>query len=249
MAPAHDLTNWPYLSYQYNLNKRTEQATSPMRIHDLSLTVSHGMPAFPGEPTAGFVPFATIDRDDCEMWQISLFTQIATHLDAPSHFIPGGRTCEAIELDRCVGPATVVRADGAQELGVEAFEPVLDDLRRTRRALVATGWDARFGADDYFTAYPSMTREAAHLLVEAGVVFLGLDTPSPHTTDFRPLHEALFANEMVIAECLVGVTALSAPEVLLVALPLKLAGLDGSPVRAIAIEGAALAPAQDGDRA
>jgi len=203
------------------------------------------MPAFPGEPTAGFIPFSTIERDDCEMWQISLFTQLATHLDAPSHFVAGGRTVERVELDRCVGPATIVRAPGAKKLGVELFAPVADELRRTRRALVATGWDARFGTEDYFTAYPSMTAEAARFLVDAGVVFLGLDTPSPHRTDFRPLHEALFANEMVVAECLVGVSAIAASEVLVVALPLKLDGLDGSPVRAIAIEDAAFAPRED----
>ncbi|MBS1882645.1 MAG: cyclase family protein [Actinobacteria bacterium] len=218
-----------------------------MQIHDLSLLISHGMPAFPGEPTAGFIPFATIERDDCEMWQLALFTQIATHLDAPSHFMPGGRTVERVELERCVGPATIVRAAGEAELGAEVFRPYMDDLRRTRRALVATGWDARFGEDGYFTEFPSMTVGAAALLVEAGVVFLGLDTPSPHSSEVRLLHEALFVEEMVVAECLVGIVAIAAPEVLLVALPLKLDGLDGSPVRAIAIEG--LDPAACGGEA
>jgi arylformamidase len=213
-----------------------------MQIHDLSMLISHGMPAFPGEPTAGFIPFATIERDDCEMWQLALFTQIASHLDAPSHFMPGGRTIERVELERCVGPATVIRAESEAELGADVFAPYMDDLRRTRRALLATGWDAHFGEDGYFTEFPSMTVAAADLLVEAGVVFLGLDTPSPHTSEFRLLHEALFANEMVVAECLVGTTAIGAPEVLLVALPLKLEGLDGSPVRAIAIEGGSVGP-------
>jgi arylformamidase len=230
------LDKWPYLSYQYTRNALERHIA--MQIHDLSLQISHGMPAFPGEPTAGFIPFATIERDDCEMWQLSLFTQIATHLDAPSHFMPGGRTVERVELERCIGLATIVRAVGEAELDAEVFRPYLDDLRRTRRCLLASGWDARFGEDGYFTEFPSMTVEAAALLVEAGVVFLGLDTPSPHTSEFRLLHEALFVNEMVVAECLVGVAAIAAPEVLLVALPLKLEGLDGSPIRAIAIEDA-----------
>jgi arylformamidase len=207
-----------------------------VRIIDLSLTLRHAMPAFPGEPTAGFIPFTTIDRDDVEMWQLSLFTQIGTHLDAPSHFVRGGRTVDAIALERCIGPATVVDARGAAELDTPLLAARAESLRRTRRALVMTGWDARFGESDYWMAFPSMTEAAADALVELGVVFLGLDTPSPHTSEFRRLHERLFANEMVVAECLVGLTTLEQPEVVVVALPLKLAGLDGSPVRVVAID-------------
>ena len=207
-----------------------------MRIVDLTLTLSHAMPAFPGEPTVGFVPFTTLDRDGVEMSQISLLSQVGTHLDAPSHFVPGGRSVDQIELTRCVGPATVVDARGADALGVEVFADALADLRRTRRALVRTDWSMRFGEPRYWTEFPSMTVEAAEALVAAGVVFLGLDTPSPHVADFRMLHEALFANEMVVAECLTGLAELRQAEVLLIALPLPFRGLDGSPIRAVAID-------------
>jgi arylformamidase len=211
-----------------------------MRIVDLSLRLEHAMPAFPGEPTVGFIPFTTIEGDDVEMWQLSLFTQVGTHLDAPSHFLPGGRTVDAIELQRCLGPATVVdaRSAVADELGAGVFERCATSLRHTRRALVLTGWDARFGEPAYWTEFPSMTPGAADLLVELGVVFLGLDTPSPHRSEFRLLHERLFANEMVVAECLVGLEQLTEPEVVVVALPLPLAGLDGSPVRVVALDAA-----------
>lgn len=207
-----------------------------MRIVDLSLTLSHGMPAFPGEPTVGYVPFTTLDRDDVEMSQISFFSQVGTHLDAPSHFIRDGRTVDKIDLARCLGPATVVDARGHDALDVDAFEPCLADLRRTTRCLVRTDWSTRFGETGYWTAFPSMTVAAADALVEAGVVFLGLDTPSPHVTEFRLLHEALFANEMVVAECLRGLGELQHSEVFLIALPLPFEGLDGSPIRAVAID-------------
>jgi arylformamidase len=207
-----------------------------MRIIDLTLTLSHAMPAFPGEPTVGFVPFATLDRDDVEMSQISFFTQVGTHLDAPSHFLRGGRPVDRIDLARCIGPATVVDARGADRLGLDVLEASLPDLRRTRRALMRTDWSERYGQEGYWTEFPSMTVDAARALVENGVVFLGLDTPSPHVSDFRALHEALFANEMVVAECLTGLAGLQQPEVFLIALPLPFEGLDGSPIRAVAID-------------
>jgi arylformamidase len=207
-----------------------------MRIVNLTLTLSHAMPAFPGEPTVGLTPFTTIERDDVEMWQISLPSQVGTHLDAPAHFIRGGRTVERVDLARCIGSATVVDARGADALDLDVLGPALADLRRTRRALVRTDWSSRFGEDGYWTEFPSMTVEAADALVQAGVVFVGLDTPSPHASDFRTLHEALFVNEMVVAECLTGLAELQHSEVFLIALPLPFQGLDGSPIRAVAID-------------
>jgi transposase-like protein len=74
-----------------------------------------------------------------------------------------------------------------------------------------------------------------------GVVFLGLDTPSPHRTESRHLHETLFLGEMVLAECLVRLGDLRRDEVLLIALPLPLSGLDGSPTRIVAVDAASAA--------
>ena len=189
----------------------------------------------------GSDPFTAVGPDAYDatgFWSRHLGTpeHAGTHLDAPSHFVPGGRSVDQIELTRCVGPATVVDARGADALGVEVFAEALADLRRTRRALVRTDWSMRFGEPRYWTEFPSMTVEAAEALVAAGVVFLGLDTPSPHVADFRMLHEALFANEMVVAECLTGLAELRQAEVLLIALPLPFRGLDGSPIRAVAID-------------
>ncbi|ADB49058.1 cyclase family protein [Conexibacter woesei] len=209
-----------------------------MRLVDLTRTLRHGMLAFPGEPTVGFVPFSSIERDDVEMWQVSLFSQVGTHLDAPSHFLRDGRTIEAVDLARCVGPATVVDARELPtgEIDGEVLAPYADALARTGRALIRTDWDVRAAEREYWTDFPSMTVGAAERLVELGVVFLGLDTPSPHRTEFRLLHEALFVNEMVVAECLVRLAELEHDEVFLMALPLPLEGLDGSPARIVAID-------------
>jgi arylformamidase len=212
---------------------------SALKIVDLTLPIEHAMPAFPGEPTAGFIPFSTIERDDVEMWSLALFTQIGTHIDAPRHFLTDGRAVDKIDLNQCLGPATVIHSRQAARgvIDVETFAPHADSISRTKRVLLDTGWGFQVGSDDYFTAYPSMTVAAADYLVDLGVLFLGLDTPSPHLHEFRLLHEALFRREMVIAECLVCLDEVQEEETFLVALPLKLAGLDGSPARIISVEG------------
>src|SRR5437762_13673272 len=123
------------------------------------MTLDHGMPAFPGEPTVGFIPFTTIKRDGVEMWQISLFSQVGTHLHAPSHFMHAGRTIEAVDLARCVGAATVIDARElpAGEIDQQLLAPYLASLARTRRALVRTDWSLRIGGPGYWTEFPSMT--------------------------------------------------------------------------------------------
>jgi len=210
-----------------------------VELVDLTIPIEHAMPTHPGNPTAGFMPFTTVERDGFEQWSLALFTQIGTHIDAPRHFMQGGRPVDQLELNRCVGPATVVRVEGktGDIIGPDVFAEHRDSIDRTRRVLLHTGWDRYLGAEEYFEQFPSLTVEAAHYLVHRGVLFLGMDTPSPHVTDYRGLHEALFANEMVIAESLVGLGQLRADEVFLIALPLKLTGLDGSPARVVAMDG------------
>ncbi len=208
-----------------------------MRLIDLTLPLVHGMPAFPGEPTVGYLPFTTLERHGVAMTQISLFSQVGTHVDAPSHFMDGGKTIEQVDLRRGIGACVVLDAsehiDG--ELGIDAFAPVLE-RPGIYRVLVRTGWDARRTQEEYWHGYPPVTLEAARALVEAGIVFLGLDTPSPHPTDFRPVHEVLLGKDMLLAECVVGLGRLEQAEVFLMAAPLPFVGLDGSPVRVVAID-------------
>ena len=111
-------------------------------------------------------------------------------------------------------------------------------IRARRRVLVRTGWDARLETPGYWVDYPNLAPDAAEWLTDTGVVFLGLDTPSPHRTESRHLHETLFLGEMVLAECLVRLGELQRDEVLLIALPLPLSGLDGSAARIVAVDAA-----------
>jgi arylformamidase len=215
----------------------TDQDTGNQpRLVDLTVPLVDGMPAFPGEPTIGFTPFTTLDRDDVEMWRIDFFSQLGTHVDAPSHFLRGGRTIDQVDLRKGIGPCLVLdaRSHIGDELGIEAFRPALEV--GASRILVRTGWDARLGEDSYWAEYPAVTLDAAQALVEGGVVFLGLDTPSPHPSDFRPVHEILLGGEILLAECVIGLAELRQAEVFLFAAPLPFVGLDGSPIRLVAID-------------
>jgi arylformamidase len=214
--------------------------SDPSRQHivDLTMPISDGMDAFPGEPTARFTRFSSVDdATGIEMWNVEMFSQLGTHLDAPCHFVPGGAAVDQLDLARCVGPATVVDhpASAGPVIDSRHLQPYEESLRRTRRALVRTGWDAHVGSERYWSGVPEITTAAARYLVEIGVVFLGLDTPTPSFSDLHDVHRTLLGANVVITECLVNLGRLSA-ETWLICLPLPLVGLDGSPVRAIALE-------------
>jgi kynurenine formamidase len=89
----------------------------------------------------------------------------------------------------------------------------------------------------YFQNFPGIEAEAAKWLIRRKVILIGLDLPSVHPTEYKRVHELLFRAGVGVTEGLVNLSRLPRGEVFFVGLPLHLAGLDGSPIRAVAIVG------------
>ncbi len=161
-----------------------------------------------------------------------------THLDAMSHFVEGGRTIEAMPLDWFCGPARVLRLPKAarEEITAEDFARHEAALTPGSRILVATGWEREFGTEKYFTDFPSITQEAARYLASRKLRMIGMDLPTPGR-DYFEIHHILLAPEieMVIVESLANLAELPDGEFTFIGFPLQLAGLDGSPIRAVAV--------------
>jgi D-alanyl-D-alanine dipeptidase/kynurenine formamidase len=181
-----------------------------------------------------------------------------THLDAPVHFAEGRSTADAVELDRLVVPIVVidvakqVAADADYRLTVEdvlAWERVNGAIPRGVAVLLRTDWSVRwpdrkrtFGDDAPGRTdrlhFPAYGKQAAELLVQARkVAALGLDTPSlDHgpSTDF-PAHRVAAAANVPGFENLMNLDRLPPTGAWLVALPMKIAGGSGGPLRAVAL--------------
>ena len=181
-----------------------------------------------------------------------------THLDAPIHFAEGGETADAIGLTRLVVPIVVIdvakqaAADPDHRLTVEdviAWERLYGAIPKGVVVLLRTGWSSRwpdrkayFGNDtpgrtDHLH-FPAYGKEAAELLVNARkVAALGLDTPSlDHgpSTDF-PTHRVAASANVPGFENLTNLDRLPPTGGWLVALPMKIAGGSGGPLRAVAL--------------
>ena len=210
------------------------------RLIDLTRKITHEMPNFPGEPRPGFVHFGDVRDIGFRCTQVLMPTHFGTHTDAYTHFLPGGVPIDRMPLEKYVGPAVVVdvrkRPDGAHvtQRDLEAAWPA---GATAPRVLVNTGWADRVKGPAYFRGFPGIEAEAARWLIRRKVILLGLDLPSVHPREYKRVHEMLFRAGVGVTEGLVNLSRLPRGEVFFVGLPLALARLDGSPIRAVAIVG------------
>ena len=215
-------------------------------IVDLSHPLAPGMPGYPGDPEVAATPVATIAAHGFAVTALRLGTHSGTHVDAPSHAVEGGAAIDAIDPGRLIGPARILRvtAGDGEPIGVAGLEPQLAAWSGERIALVHTGWDAHWGTPRMLR-HPAVSIELADALLGLGVDVLGVDTLSPDLLQYAsgsgaggpaalPAHARWLGAGGLIIENLRGLGEVPGQTCELIALPLRLAGLDGSPVRAVA---------------
>jgi len=201
------------------------------RLIDLTRPLSPATPPWPGDASVRFSFNARIrDGASCNVGQLSLSVHNGTHADAPYHFADDGMTIDQVPLDTYVGPVWVVDAQGCTALTMELFAGL--DLTQATRVLVRTGvWP---DPQAFPTTWPVMDATVSEFLGRAGVKLLGLDAPSVDEMASKdlPNHHALYRAGIAILE---NLALDEAPTGLheLIALPLRLVGADGSPVRAV----------------
>lgn len=208
-----------------------------MKLIDLSHPLRDGQPGFPGDPVLTIAPHYTIAQQRCNVSRIAMGSHQGTHLDALYHFIPDGKRIDEMPLEWFCGPARVLRIPkrARKEITVADFKPFEASLVPGARIIYETGWHRHFGRPDYFTDFPSLTQEAAVYLASRRIRMLGMDTPTPGR-DYYEVHHLLQQKpaEIVIVESLASLDALP-PEFFFIGFPLRFAGGDGSPVRAVAL--------------
>jgi kynurenine formamidase len=181
-----------------------------------------------------------------------------THLDAPIHFSANGATADRVRLEQLVAPAVVIDVTGKTSADpvyrlttddVIAFERRHGRIARGTIVLLRTGWSSRwpnrlayFGdatpGDASKLRFPSYGAEAAALLIrDRGVAALGVDVASIDygpSTDFT-VHRIAAAANVPGLENLTRLDELPPTGALVIALPMKIEGGSGGPLRAIAL--------------
>lgn len=218
---------------------RVLSRSSGPTVIDLSRPLRTGMPVFPGDPEVTLEPGAA-----SAPWQVTklrMGTHSGTHIDAASHFVPGGSTIDAYPLQRFVLPAYVASAETG------ADQPIEWDLLATAlprdlsgvAVLLRTGWDRHWGHAEA-VAHPFLSETAAVELVARGVGLVGTDALNVDATrgGTTHAHAVLLGADVLIVENLTRLSALELGRPCPCAfLPLPVEGGDGSPIRACAFTG------------
>lgn len=209
------------------------------RLLDISRSLSPATPVYPGDPPLRFEPVMQIGADcPCSLTQLVLSTHTGTHLDPPSHFLPGGASLDQLSLERFLGPALVVAVEGNR---VEPGHLEGAHLRGRSLAganvLFRTRDSERPETEPFGEDFASISGEAAALAVSLGVNLVGVDSPSvdPFGSEDFPAHRALLGAGVLILEGLY-LGEVDPGWYTLVAFPLKISGGDGSPLRAVLID-------------
>ncbi len=215
------------------------------RIVDLSHPVDDDTPVYPGDPVARFTPAATLAEDGYNVLHVSMGSQTGTHVDAPYHFLADGPRIDQLPLELFLGPAVVVDVRGKAPHGRIRWAdlaPYADRLGPGRMLVLHTGWDEHWGTDAYFD-HPYLTGDAAERIVAAGVRTVALDALSLDETVVGgepaggfAAHLAVLGAGGVIVENLRNLAAVHTTDPVVSVLPLRFAGADGAPVRAVALE-------------
>jgi len=214
-------------------------------VVDLTLTLREGMTTFPvyWHPLVEISQLGRLHYEKRETRKLVLGTHTGTHMDAPRHFIVGGKTIDELDpslfVGACVllnmtdfGPFTEVsKADMEQRLAG----------RKPERLMLRFDWSDHINSEEYYADHPFLSEECAQYLVDIGVKVLAMDTPMPdnpkngrNSDNDSPNHYILLGKDVILVEYVTNLRALGNVDSFeLFVLPLKIHEGDGAPVRCL----------------
>ncbi len=202
-----------------------------MKIHDISRPIQTGMPVWPGDTPAEIaLTHAKAQGYSANVGRLRLSLHCGTHADAPYHYNEAGLKIDAVPADTYVGPARVVDIRGHATITTSLL--AAHDFAVAPRVLFKS--DAWTDPNVFPSEWPLMSPDVPGWLAARGVRLVGFDVPSVDHLKSKdlPIHHACGAAGIVILENL-DLRAITPGVYELIALPLRIQGGDGSPVRAV----------------
>jgi len=205
-----------------------------MKIYDITVSISPDLPVYPGDPSIQVTHMQSLAAGDvANVSHLNFGTHTGTHVDPPSHFVPGGASLDQLPLDVLIGPARVIDAGDVRMIDAALIERTqLDGVTRvlfkTRNSRL---WQE---ASEFAKDFVYLETEAAVRLVERGVRLVGIDYLSVEKFNFEQptTHLALLRHNVIIIEGL-NLSGVAPGDYELICLPLKIKDGDGGPARVV----------------
>ncbi|MDN5872273.1 MAG: cyclase family protein [Nitrococcus sp.] len=201
---------------------------------DISVPIQDGMVHWPGDPPVRVRQVQAIARgDEANLTQLAMSAHTGTHMDAPIHYLPDAASMDALPFSATIGRARVIAVTTQGTIGPRALESA--GIRAGERLLLKTRNSDRIWSEHAFDPeFTALSLEAARYLASRQIRLLGIDYLSvgPFNGEGAEVHRALLGAGIWIIEGL-NLGAVDPGHYDLVCLPLRIAGADGAPARAL----------------
>ncbi len=205
------------------------------KFYDISVSLGEESIDFPGDTPYHRKMVQTLaGGDDCNLSEITMSAHAGTHMDAPCHFLSGGRTIDQYPVEQCVFEALVVHVQNGVFIGRDELEAV--DVQRGEAILFKTrnSTDGLVIKGVFQENFVYLSEEGAEWCLQKEVGLVGIDyiTIEQHGSKGSPVHRRILGKGIPILE---GVNLRDVREgrYTLYAFPLKIRGGEGAPVRAV----------------
>ena len=203
-----------------------------MKLYDISLTLSPQSIRWVTAQPLELIERKRMSRGDPNN-SSSVHTSVhaGTHVDAPFHFVPNGRTIESLPLETFIGPARVCAIEPRRR--ITATDVAKAELQGESRVLFKTRNSNLLKKGVYDPGFAPFSVDGADALVKLGVKLVGLDYLSAAAADEQvPVHRAFLDHGVILLEG-IDLSDVPAGRYELFCPPVKLAGSDGAPCRAV----------------
>ena len=207
---------------------------------DLTYPIEEGMLTFHAHwhPKVSIEQLGKIEIEGRESRKILFGTHTGTHVDAPLHFIPNGKSVDQISLKKLNGKITIIDFSSLDE-NASVTKEMLQDKPISTKILFKFGWGKNWGSEKFYVGYPFFTKEAAEFLVSSNVELIAYDSPSPDDSRTKLgsdedslIHKIFLTNDIILVEYLANLDQVKDLQGWSISVnPLKIKSADGSPAR------------------
>lgn len=214
-----------------------------LRVIDLSFQIYEGMPNFSVLPDVKIEKIRSVEKDGDTVRTFFFPSHLGTHIDAPIHQVAGGVSIDKIPIDKFLGEAIILnfpyKYDSDDTLiSFEEFNDYKDKIKKNDIVVINTG---SYKHPESFEKFGYIDTEVAKFFVDKQISLMAVDSPS---VDFNvpegmkmPVHQIILSAGIPIIEGLTNLDKIKEERFFFVGLPLNIKDADGSPCRAVAIEG------------
>ncbi|HVV68554.1 MAG TPA: cyclase family protein [Gammaproteobacteria bacterium] len=222
----------------------------PFTPIDLTHVLEHSIPTWDG--SCGFQHIIRSDYEACasevkfRVGEFAMQSGIGTHLDAPAHCIPGTNTIDQISLTTLIAPCVVIDVSSSCDENyrispqdVKNFEKEFSSILSGTFVMIKTGWERFWQDPEKYRnnhQFPSVSKEAALLLMEREACGLGIDTLSPDCPESGfPVHQLFLQSNKLIVENAANLDHLPKVGSFILIIPIKVKATTEAPIRLFAL--------------